>query len=142
MLKFLEKLKSYPEDTKRLAVLSFAGVLTFIIVSVNFVLPGHFIKTTEVADPNANLSSPFAMVKQEFSGSFSKMAGEMFSSLRSGLVVLTAVSSQKNASATSSDESAAAATTTPETDPTLTSTTTAENISTSTLLQLTAKTKK
>jgi hypothetical protein len=121
---FLEKIKSYPEDTKNLIGLSVSGILTFVIVSMSFVLPGHAVKEV-VAEKSveSNVPSPFTVLKEEFSQSFSKMRENMpFPSTSDLGSIFKAAVSQKNefatssvemASSTKSDTAKNAATTTP-----------------------------
>ena len=68
---FLEKARSYPDEKKRLIGFAVSGVLTFFIVSANFVIPGAEVKKIAEVEPDRNVASPFSMVTIGLSHSFS-----------------------------------------------------------------------
>ncbi len=69
----LEKVQSYSDEKKRLIGFVVSGALTFIIVSTSFVLPGSEIKKAVANESDRNIASPFSMMAQEFSQSFSQV---------------------------------------------------------------------
>ncbi|MFA5831400.1 MAG: hypothetical protein WC878_06220 [Candidatus Paceibacterota bacterium] len=123
---YLEKVKAYPEDTKRLIGLSVSGGLTFVIVSMSFVLPGHAVKEVVASkQAKSNAPSPFFVIQKEFSESFSKMWSEIpFPSKSSLDFLFNATSSPKKATMPPLTDKSASSTQATATEPTSTAATT------------------
>jgi len=73
LLKFLEKIRKYPDQTKRLIGYSVSAGITVIIVSMSFVIPGYPKKEVLKPIPERQLASPFSSIAREVSDSFSVM---------------------------------------------------------------------
>ena len=70
---FLEKVQSYSDEKKRLIGFAVSGMLTFIIVSTSFVIPGAVTEKTAMPESDQNIASPFSLLSREFSQSFSQI---------------------------------------------------------------------
>jgi len=117
-LKFLEKIRAYPDATKRLIGYSISGGLTAIIVSMSFVIPGFPKKDVPPPIPERQMSSPFTAIAKEVSDSFSNIQKTVYFPSKSELSLLLKNLSSSQMIATSSspkDISSATATATPET---------------------------